>query len=260
MARSPTRHVSHETLQGAGAAPGPLILIIDNDEQLRRLLRRVLTPGGYHFVEAGSASEGLACAMSRDPRLILLDLGLPDADGFEVLEELQSRSSTPVVAMSEQAPDSHLVRALDAGATDFIWKPFYEWELAARVRVAIRHTEARARLVCPVGRLRVDLGRQRVTLAGEEVRLTPTEYRLLASLARHAGRVMTTGMLIEGTWGPGTVDHAHNLRCHIARLRRKLESGAGSAVYLANEPRVGYLLHARQEQVGGQHGFPDHRT
>jgi two-component system KDP operon response regulator KdpE len=224
----------------------PLLLLVDDDAPIRRFLRAGLTTAGYRLVEAVNGSEALAHAATRSPDLVLLDLGLPDLDGIEVVRRLREWSEVPIVVLTARGQDDDKIHALDAGADDYVTKPFSMGELLARVRVALRHGARREAGddSGPVraGDLVVDLSRRVVTVAGEEVRLTPIEYRLLALLARHAGRVLTHEQILREVWGPGYASQRHYVRVYVAQLRAKLERDPSRPDWLVTEPGVGYRL------------------
>ena len=224
----------------------PLILIIEDEPPMRRFLRATLRAQGYQAVEAGSAREGLAQAAGRNPDVILLDLGLPDADGLDTARELRRLTRSPIIVLSARGQEQDKVAALDRGADDYLTKPFGVPELLARVRVALRHAalpaNAPAQAVFAVGGLRVDLLRRQVFRDGGEVHLTPTEYKLLAALIREAGRVITHRQLLEEVWGTNYVDQGHYLRVYMAQLRHKLEPDPSRPRLLTTEPGIGYRL------------------
>ena len=222
----------------------PLILIIEDEEALRRFLLPTLTGQRYQVLSAATASEGLAMARSHNPDLVLLDLGLPDRDGMAVLQELRSWSRKPVVILSARNQERDKVRALDQGADDYLAKPFGAAELLARLRVALRHTlqaDVEDPVVCGGG-LRIDLGRREVTLEGQAIKLTALEYRLLEALIRRNGKVATHGQLLAEVWGPGGAGNTHYLRIYMAMLRRKLEADPTRPKQFITEPGVGYRL------------------
>jgi two-component system KDP operon response regulator KdpE len=233
---------------GSGSPP-PLILVIEDDPPIRRFLRTSLEAHGYRYREAATGEEGVAMTATHVPDLVVLDLGLPDVSGFEVVKRLREWSQVPIVVVTARGQEEDKIRALDAGADDYVTKPFAMGELLARLRVALRH---RARVAAgeeagavETGELRVDLARRRVTLAGAEVRLTPIEYRLLAELARFAGRVLTHEHLLREVWGPSHTSQHHYLRVYMAQLRQKLEHDPSRPRLLITEPGVGYRLEAR---------------
>jgi two-component system KDP operon response regulator KdpE len=228
--------------------PGRNAVVIEDDPQIRRFLRTVLPSEGFVVFEAETGERGLVEAATRKPDVVILDLGLPDMDGVEVIKRLREWSQVPIVILSARAQERDKVAALDAGADDYLTKPFGVGELTARLRVALRHAAARlgagSEPVFACGDLRVDLNARRVTLAEREAKLTPIEYRLLAALVKHAGMVLTHRQLLRDVWGPGYVEHTHTLRVHMASLRRKLEANPAQPRYLLTELGVGYRLAA----------------
>jgi two-component system KDP operon response regulator KdpE len=226
--------------------PPPLILIIEDEPPMRGFLRATLRAQGYQVVEAATAREGLAQAAGRNPEVILLDLGLPDADGLDVARDLRRQLRAPIIVISARGQEHDKVTALDRGADDYLTKPFGVAELLARVRVALRHAalpaNAPLRPVFAVGNLRVDLVRRQVFRDTKEVHLTPTEYKLLVALIRQAGRVITHRQLLQEVWGANYVDQGHYLRVYMAHLRHKLESDPSRPRLLATEPGIGYRL------------------
>jgi two-component system, OmpR family, KDP operon response regulator KdpE len=226
--------------------PAPLILLIEDEPQMRRFLRTALTANDYRLVEAETAKDGLAQAAARNPDVILLDLGLPDRDGLDVARELREWSATPVIVLSARGREQDKVAALDVGADDYLTKPFGVEELLARIRVALRHAALAAGAVPePVfeaGDLRVDLPARRVWRAGREVHLTPTEYKLLATLVRHAGKVLTHRQLLKEVWGTNYASQSHYVRVYLAQLRQKIEADPARPRLLLTEPGVGYRL------------------
>jgi two-component system, OmpR family, KDP operon response regulator KdpE len=226
-------------------AQEPLILIVEDEVQMRRFLRPALRGHGYRVHEATTGEEGLREAATRAPNVVLLDLGLPDADGIEVTRRLREWTQIPIIVISARGREEDKVAALDAGADDYLTKPFGVPELLARLRVALRHTSrigdgASSRLA--LGDLEIDLEKRRVTLGGEVVHLTPIEYRLLAELARNAGKVMTHSQLLRQVWGQAYAHQSHYLRVYMAQLRRKLEADPAQPKRLITEPGVGYRL------------------
>ena len=220
-----------------------IALIIDDEVQIRRLLRLTLEAHGYRVFEAANGQSGLVEAGQRRPDVVLLDLGLPDLDGVTVLKRLREWSRVPVVVLSVRDQEEDKIAALDHGADDYVTKPFSTGELLARLRVAQRHTlPAPEVAVFRSGEVEVDFVRRAVSRAGKEVKLTATEYSLLALLARHAGRVMTHRQLLREVWGPNAVEHTHYLRVYVAHLREKLEADANQPQLLVTEAGVGYRL------------------
>jgi two-component system KDP operon response regulator KdpE len=228
------------------ASPAPVVLLIEDEPQMRRFLGATLWAHDYQVVEAATAREGLAQAAGRNPDVILLDLGLPDRDGLEVTQEIRRSSRTPIIVISARGQERDKVAALDLGADDYLTKPFGVPELLARVRVALRHSApAGANIAEPLfqaGDLRVDLARRQVFRNGEEAHLTPTEYKLLTSLVRHAGRVVTHRQLLQEVWGANYQDQSHYLRVYMAQLRHKLERDPTRPRLFVTEPGVGYRL------------------
>lgn len=226
-------------------AVGALILIVEDEPQMLRFLRASLGTHGYRLVECTSGSDGLAQAAARNPDVILLDLGLPDLDGLEVTRRIREWTKTPIIVLSARGQDEDKINALDAGADDYLTKPFSVGELLARIRVALRHVAEGTSEDAPVftlDALRVDLAKREVRRGDEEVHLTPTEYRLLGTLIKYAGRVVTHRQLLKEVWGPPYVEHTQYLRVFMAQLRQKLEPDPAKPRYLLNEPGVGYRL------------------
>jgi len=227
------------------SAPSPLVLIVEDEPPMRRFLRAALGSQGFRLAEAGSAAEALALATAEAPELVLLDLGLPDGDGIDLTRRIRGWSRMPIIVLSARGAEADKIEALDAGADDYLTKPFSVNELLARMRVALRHAAQlgqTAEPVVEVGSLRIDLARRLVTRAGQAVHLTPIEFRLLALLARNAGRVLTHRQILLEIWGPGRTQETHYVRVHMASLRRKIESDAARPRVLRTEPGVGYRL------------------
>jgi two-component system KDP operon response regulator KdpE len=222
---------------------GSLVLVVDDELQIRRFLRISLEGRGYEVIEAANGHDALTRAAQARPDLILLDMGLPDMEGMEVLARLREWTKTPVLILSVRDSDQDKVGALDAGADDYVTKPFSTDELLARMRTALRH--ARTNPDEPVftsGRLTVDLSRRIVTVEGNPVRLTPTEYALLRLMIQNAGRVLTHAQILRAVWGPEYVNETHYLRVYFAQLRQKLEADPSVPRLLLTEPGVGYRL------------------
>lgn len=225
----------------------PRVLVVDDEAPVRRLLRTALGPHGYQVIEATSAGEALATAALVRPDLILLDLGLPDADGTEVIRRLREWTQIPIIVLSVRGQEDDKVAALDAGADDYVTKPFSMGELLARMRVAQRHAASPAdEPVFRTGDLEVDLAHRQVTVGGREIQLTPTEYAILRTLVRYAGRVLTHRQILREVWGPGYEGDTHLLRVNISNLRRKLEPDPTRPRYIITEPGVGYRLRVEQ--------------
>jgi two-component system KDP operon response regulator KdpE len=222
-----------------------LILLIEDEPQMRRFLRITLQTHGYRLVEAATAQEGLMQATTRNPDVVLLDLGLPDMDGLEVTRQLREWTQMPIIVISAREQEQDKVKALDAGADDYLTKPFNAGELMARIRVALRHAVRSTEQQEPVfvlENLRVDLAKRQVFVNAEEVHLTPIEYKLLVTLIRHAGRVITHTQLLKEVWGPAHVNEVQYLRVYMTQLRHKLESDPARPRFLMNEPGIGYRL------------------
>lgn len=223
----------------------PLVLLIEDEPQMRRFLRTALTAHDYRLVEAVTAKEGLAQAASRNPDVILLDLGLPDRDGLAVTRELREWTGTPIIVLSARGREQDKVAALDVGADDYLTKPFGVEELLARMRVALRHAALPAGPPEPIfesGGLRMDLAQRRVWRQGEEIHLTPTEYKLLAAMVRQAGKVLTHRQLLKEVWGTNYQNQSHYVRVYLAQLRQKIELDPARPRLLLTEPGVGYRL------------------
>jgi two-component system KDP operon response regulator KdpE len=224
----------------------PLILIIEDDSQIRRFLRAVLTNEGYHPIEATTAQEGINQVGHRHPDLIILDLGLPDRDGLEVMRDLREWTTTPIIVLTARSQENDKVAALDIGADDYLTKPFGTNELLARLRVALRHARQAVQgsdePVFTAGDLRVDLVYRKIFVGEKEVHLTPIEYQLLLMLIQYAGKVVTRRQLLHEVWGPDYVGESHYLRVYMGQLRHKLEADPTRPRYLITEPGVGYRL------------------
>ena len=223
----------------------PFILIVEDDPQIRRFLRATLTAEGYVYYEAVTAAEGLIQVNARRPDLILLDLGLPDRDGLEVIRRVREWSQMPIVVLSARGQENDKIAALDLGADDYVAKPFGVGELLARIRAALRRVGRASRRKARslrFGRIEVDLDKRIVKVDGEEVHLTPNEYRLLQVLIKYPGKVLTQRQLLNEVWGPNHLDQAQYLRVYIAQLRRKLESDPARPKHLQTEPGIGYRL------------------
>jgi two-component system KDP operon response regulator KdpE len=229
-----------------------LILLIEDEPQMRRFLRITLQTQGYRLIESATARDGLMQATTRNPDVVLLDLGLPDLDGLEVTKRLREWSQIPIIVISAREQEQDKVKALDAGADDYLTKPFSASELLARIRVALRHG---ARLntdknepVFVLRNLRVDLALRQVFLDDKEVHLTPIEYKLLMVLVRHAGKVITHTQLLKEVWGPAQVNEVQYLRVYMTQLRHKLETDPARPRFLMNEPGIGYRLKYEPEE------------
>ncbi|MHC1764457.1 MAG: response regulator [Verrucomicrobiia bacterium] len=227
------------------AAHKPTVLVVDDEVQIRRLLRVTLEASGYRVLEAATGGGGIVEAAQRRPDVVVLDLGLPDLDGLMVLKRLREWSRVPVIILTVREADDEKVAALDAGADDYVTKPFSTPELLARLRVALRHTQPLPdNAVFRTGDVEVDLASRRVTVRGKEVKLTPTEYAFLRLLIRNAGRVVTQRQILVEVWGPKAVEQTHYLRVYAAHLREKLELDPARPELIQTEPGVGYRLAA----------------
>jgi two-component system KDP operon response regulator KdpE len=224
----------------------PLVLIVEDEPKIRRLLRLTLESNGMRCDEAATAREAMSRAQTQRPDLIIADLGLPDGDGLDVIRQTRRSSAVPILVLSARSQEAEKVAALDAGADDYVTKPFATGELLARLRAALRRALPRSATSEPavfeVRDLRADLVLRRVTLQGAEIHLTPTEYRLLTTLIAKAGQVVTHAELLRAAWGPGKLEQQHYLRIYMAGLRRKLEADPAQPVYLLTETGVGYRL------------------
>jgi len=226
--------------------PDPVVVLIEDEPQIRRFLRATLTGQGYRLFEATTGTDGLVEVGSRQPDVVIVDLGLPDIDGIDVIRRLREWTDVPIIVLSARGQERDKVTALDVGADDYVSKPFGAGELLARIRVALRHTAGASHegddAAFQVGELRLDLLRRQVFVGDREVRLTPIEYKLLATLVRHAGKVVTHAQLLRDVWGPTHTDQAHYVRVYLAHLRHKLEAEPARPRYLLTEPGVGYRL------------------
>jgi two-component system, OmpR family, KDP operon response regulator KdpE len=223
--------------------PGKKVLIVDDEHAIRRFLRTSLSAHGYAVHEATNGEDAIIRAVNVQPDLIILDLGLPGMSGIDVTRRLREWTETPILILSVQDQDTDKIEALDAGADDFLTKPFSVGELAARMRVAMRHVQKEeTEPVFASGELRVDLAARRVTRGGEEIQLTPTEYDLLKVLIKYAGRVLTHQQLLREVRGAGYQSESHLLRVHMSNLRRKIELDPSHPIYILTEPGVGYRL------------------
>jgi two-component system KDP operon response regulator KdpE len=221
------------------------ILVVEDEPQMRRFLRASLGAEGYRVQEAWTVADAVRIVTAEHPDAVLLDLGLPDGDGLELVRRVREWSSIPVIVVSARGREDDKVAALDAGADDYLPKPFGTKELLARLRVALRHVRAGSAADSPVlvaGALRMDLERHEATVDGRPVKLTPIEWRLLALLARHAGKVLTHAQILREVWGPNASSQSHYVRVYMAELRKKLEADPSRPRLLLTEPGVGYRL------------------
>ena len=240
---------------------GPLVLVIEDELPIRRFLRASLEGAGYRVKEAGTVSDGLLHARTQRPDLILLDLGLPDGDGIELTRAIRVDSAVPIVVLSARGQEQDKVAALDAGADDYLTKPFGVGELAARIRVALRHAGRPPGAATPIyeataeGRtLHVNTETRTVKIVdeggGRPIRLTPTEFKMLALLVKHAGKVLTHQQILREVWGPTHAYDVQYLRVYAGQLRQKLEASSAQPQFVLTEPGVGYRLLAPNETTG----------
>ncbi len=230
---------------------GHLILIVEDEPQIRHFLRTTLTAEGYRVIEAENGARGVLEAATHKPDLVMVDLGLPDLDGVEVVKRIRAWSALPILILSARSAEADKVAALDAGADDYVTKPFGVGELTARLRVALRHAAHGATPgaggILRFGNIEVDLERRLVRADGSDVHLTPIEFRLLGCLARHGGMVLTHRHLLREVWGPSYVDQSHYLRIYMKQLRHKLEQDPARPRFLLTETGVGYRLASESE-------------
>ena len=224
--------------------PTPVVVMVEDEKQIRRFVRTALESEGIRMFEAQTGRQGLTEAATRKPDLVILDLGLPDFDGVDFIRELRTWSALPVIVLSARTDEVDKIEALDAGADDYLTKPFGVGELLARVRAALRRraTGANGESVVTFGAVRVDLANRSVVRAGTQIHLTPIEFRLLSVLAGNVGKVITHRQLLREVWGPSHVEHAHYLRIYMAQLRHKLEDDPAQPRHLLTETGVGYRL------------------
>jgi two-component system KDP operon response regulator KdpE len=224
----------------------PAVLVVDDEPSIRKFLNATLSSHGYAVLEAVNGTDGLALAASRQPDIVLLDLGLPDIDGLEVARRLRSWSQMPIIVLSARGEERDKVAALDLGADDYLTKPFGVRELLARLRVALRHAAvaepAAAHPYFRADGLEVDLTAHRVLVDEREVHLTPLEFDLLAALVRHAGQVRSLSQLLREVWGPQYDTEVHYVRLYMSQLRRKIEADPARPRFIRTEPGVGYRL------------------
>jgi two-component system KDP operon response regulator KdpE len=221
------------------------VLVVEDEEPIRRLLATTLQAERYHVIEAASAREGERLAGKRRIDVFLIDLGLPDGDGCELIGRLRQWTQRPIIVLSARSREEQKVRALDAGADDYLTKPFGVSELHARLRVALRRaaqTAGSGATSLRLGEVHIDLAARTVRRGDDTIRLTATQWRLLETLARHAGRVVTTRTLLREVWGPGHTEQSHYLRIYVRQLRQKLEAVPAQPAYLLTDTGVGYRL------------------
>jgi two-component system KDP operon response regulator KdpE len=226
--------------------PKPVVIVVEDDPPIRRFLRTSLSAQGFAVHEADCGQRGIVEAGVRKPDLMILDLGLPDMDGVEVVRAVREWSQLPIIVLSARSAEQPKIEALDAGADDYLTKPFGLGELLARIRVALRHAvrsgEQAASGIFASGKLKVDLIRRNVTIDGQEVPLTPIQYRLLAVFVKHAGKVLTHRQVLKEVWGPAHAEDSHYLRIYMSQLRHKLEEDPTQPQHLITESGVGYRL------------------
>lgn len=223
------------------------VLVVDDEAAIRRFLRTSLSAHGHTVFEVGSGQEAINAVIANRPDIVILDLGLPDLDGVEVVRRLREWTPIPIIILSVRDREADKIAAFDAGADDYLTKPFGVGELTARIRVALRHTMQPAESpIFSSGELTVDLARRIVKVAGKKVQLTPTEYDLLRVLVAHAGKVVTHRQLLREVWGNVYNEEAHLLRVHISNLRGKVETEPARPRHILTEPSVGYRLHVEE--------------
>lgn len=228
-----------------------LVLLIEDEPQMRRFLRITLQSHGYRLIEAAGGQEGLVHATTRNPDVVLLDLGLPDMDGLEVTKRLREWTNTPIIVISARDQEQDKIKALDLGADDYLTKPFNAGELVARIRVALRHAARELAPQSPIfilQNLRVDMANRQVFLDDKEVHLTPIEYKLLMVLIRHPGKVVIHKQLLTEVWGAAHADEVQYLRVYMTQLRHKLETDPARPRFFLNEPGIGYRLKYEPEE------------
>jgi two-component system KDP operon response regulator KdpE len=223
---------------------GARVLVVDDEPQIVRGLKVILGNAGYEVDEATTKQEALDAVSSRPPDAIVLDLILPDGDGVEVATDIRRWSQVPIVVLSAVGDERQKVRALDAGADDYVTKPFGSEELLARMRAVLRRRSEDGEAALQIGELEIDLADRAVRRGGEQLHLTPIEFDLLSQLAQHPGRLVTHRQLLQEVWGPGYEDETHYLRVHFAHIRAKLEPDPSNPTYVITEPGIGYRLRA----------------
>jgi two-component system, OmpR family, KDP operon response regulator KdpE len=241
-----SRGVRDPLTAGVGSLPMPLVLVVEDDRKMRKYLQYALADAQFRVVEAETGSEALMHAAGHNPDLVLLDYGLPDLDGIRVTTRLRERTAAPILMISARDEEDDKIAALDAGANDYLTKPFGTGELLARLRVWLRHSQLATAdphaSSIEVGELKIDHDLRLVFRRGSEVRLTPTQYKLFAVPMRHAGRVLTHEELLHTVWGPGYIKETQYLRVYMGQLRHKFEEDPARPRYIVTEPGVGYRL------------------
>lgn len=238
---------ANSTPTQVGTAQRIPVLLVEDDDAIRRLLRAAMIETEFKLIETATALEGLSAATRVRPEVILLDMGLPDLDGIEFIQQVRAWSQVPIIIVSAQGSEDRKVLALEAGADDYVTKPFGIAELLARMRAAWRRDQTGGHSAQPVielGDVKIDLTARHVTKAGEFVHLTPIEYKLFAFLAKHAGRVVTQRQILSAVWGDEYSEEAQYLRVYVGYLRRKLEDDPAKPALILTEPRVGYRVRA----------------
>jgi two-component system KDP operon response regulator KdpE len=225
-----------------------LVLVVEDEPQMQRFLRASLTSHGFRMLEASTGASAVVEATTHNPDLVLLDLGLPDVDGIDLTRRLREWSRVPIIVISARGREEDKVEALDAGADDYLTKPFGVNELLARIRVAFRHAEQsssdKPTPIIDIGGLHIDLDKREVLVDGREIHLTPIEYKLLILLAKNAGKVLTHRQILKEVWGPAYAGQSHYVRVRMAELRKKIETDAGRPKLFVTEPGVGYRIKA----------------
>lgn len=228
---------------------GAVVLVVEDEPQMRKFIRASLASHGYRVLEAERAAEAVMMLTSHNPELVLLDLGLPDGDGIDLAKQIREWSRVPIIVLSARGREDDKVAALDAGADDYLTKPFGVNELLARMRVALRHAQTRgddpAVQTLEFGEVKIDLVRREVFRGTEELHLTPIEYKLLILFAQNAGKVLTHRHILNEVWGPAYASQTHYVRVHMAELRKKVEADPSRPKLLVTEPGIGYRLRDR---------------
>ena len=229
------------------------VLLIEDERQMRRFLRVTLQTESYGVIEAETAASGLSEAALRNPDIVLLDLGLPDMDGLEVIVRLREWTDVPVIVITARDQEGDKIKALDGGADDYLTKPFGAGELLARIRVALRHAafkgQDQGETIFEADDLTIDFLKRQVFRGGEEIHLTPIEYRLLTVLVRNMGKVMTHRQILKEVWGPPYVEQTHYLRVFMNQLRMKIENNSTRPRFLLNEPGIGYRFKSPTDKL-----------